>query len=136
MKHYGSTTTSAEPQTDTSLNKSIFAADATNKFCSSNRLVYKYAGALNNGILINGTVMFPLFNNAFYPSPIAGELSASDYHFGQRDGGPHCHSDAYQSGQNLETYNDADCSGKTYLLLISAFLAAPNSASTNIWVEQ
>jgi len=62
--------------------------------------------------------MFPLYNNALYPSPIAGELSASGCHVGQGGGGPHCHADGYQSGQGLGLYNDADYSGKTHPPLI------------------
>ena len=104
--------------------------------CGLPKTVYKYADASDNGILVNGTVMFSHYNNALYPSPVAGELSDYDYHVGQRDGGPHCHSDAYQSGQDLGIYNEADYSGKTHPRLISSLLVAPNSFSTNIWVEK
>ncbi len=136
MKDYESITITAELQTDASSFKSICSGDATNKLSAINRMFYKYANASNNGILINGKVMSLRYKNALYPSPTAGELSPSNYHISQDDGGPLSHSNAYQSGRGLGTYNDADCSGKTHPLLISALLAAPNSASTNIWVEQ
>jgi hypothetical protein len=118
MKDYGRITTTAELQADTSLSKSLCSDDPTCKLSTSNKSVYNYADAADNGILVNGAVMFPLFNNALYPSPIAGELSASGCHVGQGGGGPHCHSDGYQSGQGLGLYNDADYIGKTHPPLI------------------
>ena len=65
-------------------------------------------------IFIDGSVIFPTFNNALVPSHLAGELSASGCHVGQGGGGPHCHADGYQSGQGLGLYNDADYVGKTH----------------------
>lgn len=76
--------------------------------------VYTWADSADNGILINGSVMFPAFNNGLVPSHLAGELSASGCHVGQGGGGPHCHADGYQSGQGLTLYNDADYVGKTH----------------------
>ena len=118
MKDYGRLTTTAELQADTSLSKSLCSDDATCKLSTLNKTVYNYADAADNGILVNGAVMFPLYNNALYPSPIAGELSASGCHVGQGGGGPHCHSDGYQSGQGLGLYNDADYASKTHPPLI------------------
>ena len=76
--------------------------------------VYTWADSADNGILIDGSVMFPAFNNGLVPSHLAGELSASGCHVGQGGGGPHCHADGYQSGQGLTLYNDADYVGKTH----------------------
>ena len=118
MKDYGRITSPAQLQADTSLSKSLCSDDDTCKLSTSNKTVYNYADAADNGILVNGAVMFPLFNNALYPSPIAGELSASGCHVGQGGGGPHCHSDGYQSDQGLGLYNDADYGGKTHPPLI------------------
>jgi hypothetical protein len=80
--------------------------------------VYTYADVADNGVLIDGSVMFPMFNNTLVPSHLKGELSASGCHVGQGGGGPHCHSDGYQSGQGLGLYNDADYVGKTHPPLI------------------
>ena len=118
MKDYGRITSTSELQSDTSLSKSLCSDDATCKLSTSNKTVYNYADAADNGILVNGAVMFPLYNNALYPSPIAGELSASGCHVGQGGGGPHCHADGYQSGQGLGLYNDADYTGKKHPPLI------------------
>jgi len=79
---------------------------------------YSYASTADNGILISGAVMFPVFNNVLVPSQGAGELTASGCHVGQGGGGPHCHADGYASGNILGTYNDNDYSGKTHPPLI------------------
>jgi hypothetical protein len=76
--------------------------------------VYTYADTADNGLLIDGSVMFPTFNNTLVPSHLRGELSASGCHVGQGGGGPHCHADGYQSGQVLGLYNDSDYLNKTH----------------------
>ena len=76
--------------------------------------VYTYADIADNGLLIDGSVMYPAFNNTLVPSHLRGELSASGCHVGQGGGGPHCHADGYQSAQGLGLYNDADYSGKAH----------------------
>ena len=75
---------------------------------------YTYADTADNGLLIDGSVMFPTFNNTLVPSHLRGELSASGCHVGQGGGGPHCHADGYQSGQVLGLYNDSDYLNKTH----------------------
>jgi hypothetical protein len=76
--------------------------------------VYTYADAADNGILIDGSVMFPAYNNNLVPSHLFGELSASGCHVGQGGGGPHCHFDGYQSGYTLGVYGDADYINKQH----------------------
>lgn len=80
--------------------------------------VYAYADTADNGILIDGSVMFPIFNNTLLPSTAIGELSASGCHVGQGGGGPHCHADGYQPGAALGLYNDSDYVGVTHPPLI------------------
>ena len=80
--------------------------------------VYSYADTADNGILIDGSVMFPIFNNTLLPSTAVGELSASGCHVGQGGGGPHCHADGYQAGAALGLYNDSDYAGVTHPPLI------------------
>jgi len=80
--------------------------------------VYTYADLADNGVLIDGSVMFPVFGNGLTPSHLRGELSPSGCHVGQGGGGPHCHADGYQSGQGLGLYNDTDYVGKTHPPLI------------------
>ena len=80
--------------------------------------VYTYADTADNGILIDGSVMFPNFNNRLLPSALDGELSANGCHVGQGGGGPHCHADGYQSGAALGLYNDSDYASATHPPLI------------------
>ena len=80
--------------------------------------VYTWADSADNGLLIDGSVMFPTYNNTLVPSHLAGELSASGCHVGQGGGGPHCHADGYQSDLSLNLYNDSDYLNKTHPPLI------------------
>ena len=82
--------------------------------------VYNYASVADNGVLINGAVMFPVMNNTLVPSQSMGELSANGCHVGQGGGGPHCHADGYQSskGVGVAVYGDSDYVGKTHPPLI------------------
>lgn len=107
MKDYGQVTA----VTDNVYNKTLWS-DVVNTTAPKD--VYTYADTADNGILFNGAVMFPAFNNTLVPSHLFGELSASGCHVGQGGGGPHCHMDGYQSGQSLSFYNDSDYSGKQH----------------------
>ncbi len=80
--------------------------------------VYTYADSADNGLLIDGSVMFPAYNNTLVPSNLFGELSASGCHVGQGGGGPHCHFDGYQSGFSLGVYGDADYVNKAHSPMI------------------
>ncbi len=112
MKDYGR----VSAVTENTLTKSLWS-DMANSSLSVN--VYSYADTADNGLLINGAVMFPIYNNTLVPSPWAGELSASGCHVGQGGGGPHCHSDGYQTSNGLlGIYNDADYINKTHPPLI------------------
>ena len=80
--------------------------------------VYTYADRGDNGVLVDGSVMFPVYNNTLIPANLMGELSASGCHVGRGGGGPHCHFDGYQSGLGLGLYNDSDYLNKTHPPLI------------------
>ena len=82
--------------------------------------VYNFASTADNGLLINGVVMFPVYNNTLVPSQSAGELSASGCHVGQGGGGPHCHADGFQNakGPGVSLYSDDDYLNKTHPPLI------------------
>lgn len=116
MKDYGlvtDVTTNVYPSAATrNLWYDIYGTATTSTYIGRN--VYTWADAADNGILIDGSVMFPAYNNSVVPSHLAGELSASGCHVGQGGGGPHCHADGYLSGQGLGLYNDTDYSGKTH----------------------
>jgi len=86
----------------------------------SNVTVYNYASTADNGILIDGSVIFPVMNNTLVPSQSMAELSASGCHVGQGGGGPHCHADGYVSGTQYGTsvYGDLDYVGMSHPPLI------------------
>jgi hypothetical protein len=80
---------------------------------------YNYASIADMGILIDGSILFPLLNNALIPSQWKGELSTYGCHVGQGGGGPHCHSDGFNTGQKIITlYNDNDYENQSHPPLI------------------
>ena len=111
MKDYGQVAT----VTDNVLGRTLWS-DVPNTKKSKD--VYTYADTADNGLLIDGSVMFPVFNNTLIPSSLVGELSANGCHVGQGGGGPHCHADGYQSGGALNLYNDSDYLGAIHPPLI------------------
>ncbi|WP_408594330.1 fibronectin type III domain-containing protein [Limnohabitans sp.] len=111
MKDYGQVTA----VTENTFSKTLWSdVSGTTK----SKDVYTYASTADNGLLIDGSVMFPIFNNTLVPAPLVGELSASGCHVGQGGGGPHCHADGYQASAGLGLYNDADYVGVTHPPLI------------------
>jgi hypothetical protein len=122
MKDYGQVSALTDNTFSSSSYKNLYLDSVTTETPSTlskiGSNVYTWADSADNGILVDGSVMFPLFNNALYPSPMAAELTASGCHVGQGGGGPHCHADGYQSGQGLTLYNDTDYTGKTHPPLI------------------
>lgn len=80
---------------------------------------YNYASTADMGVLIDGSIIFPVLNNTLIPSQWKGELSTYGCHVGQGGGGPHCHADGFKTGQSIVTlYNDSDYVGKTHPPLI------------------
>lgn len=111
MKDYGQVT----DVTENKFTKNLW----TDRTVSSLKAdVYTYADSADNGLLIDGSVMFPAYNNTLVPSHLFGELTASGCHVGQGGGGPHCHFDGYQTGFSLGVYGDSDYVGKTHPPLI------------------
>ncbi len=111
MKDYGQVTSLVTENTNITSNLWT-VVKATNATILAD--VYTFADIADNGILIDGSVIFPTFNNVLVPSHLQGELSASGCHVGQGGGGPHCHADGYQAGSGLGLYNDSDYANKTH----------------------
>ena len=111
MKDYGV----VKDVTENTFTKNLWT-DRTTSSLKAN--VYTYADAADNGILVDGSVMFPAYNNTLVPSNLMGELSASGCHVGQGGGGPHCHFDGYQTGFSLGVYGDSDYTNKSHPPLI------------------
>jgi len=115
MKNYGQ----VSAVSDNTLTRSLWSdVNGTVNGRSVSKDVYSYADTADNGLLIDGSVMFPVFNNMLMPSHLLGELSASGCHVGRGGGGPHCHADGYQTGYALALYNDSDYQDKTHPPLI------------------
>ena len=115
MKNYGQ----VSAVSDNTLTRSLWSdVNGTVNGRSVSKDVYSYADTADNGLLIDGSVMFPVFNNMLMPSHLLGELSASGCHVGRGGGGPHCHADGYQTGYALALYNDSDYHDKTHPPLI------------------
>jgi hypothetical protein len=113
MRDYGQVT--AVMDNSSVITKNLWTARTVSSLAAN---VYTYADETDNGILIDGSVMFPAYNNTLVPSHVTGELSASGCHVGQGGGGPHCHADGYQPGFGLALYNDLDYVNKSHPPLI------------------
>lgn len=111
MKDYGQVTSLVTENTNITSNLWTVGNALNSKILAD---VYTFADIADNGILIDGSVIFPTFNNVLVPSHLQGELSASGCHVGQGGGGPHCHADGYQAGSGLGLYNDSDYANKTH----------------------
>ena len=113
MRDYGQV--SVVTENSSVITKNLWTARTVSSLAAN---VYTYADETDNGILIDGSVMFPAYNNTLVPSHVTGELSASGCHVGQGGGGPHCHADGYQPGFGLALYNDLDYLNKSHPPLI------------------
>jgi hypothetical protein len=111
MKDYGVVTS----VTENTFTKNLWTDRTTSSLKAD---VYTYADSADNGLLIDGAVMFPAYNNNLVPSHLFGELTASGCHVGQGGGGPHCHFDGYQTGFSLGVYSDTDYLNKSHPPLI------------------
>jgi hypothetical protein len=82
--------------------------------------VFNWASTADNGILVDGSQIFPILNNALTPSNWKAELTTYGCHIGQGGGGAHCHADGFVTGQanRLTVYNDGDYVGRTHPPLI------------------
>ncbi len=114
MKDYGLVTA----VTENTLSKTLLSDMGSTYTATAD--VYNYASTADNGILIDGSVMFPVMNNNLSASQFAAELSINGCHVGQGGGGPHCHADGYQSGAavGIGVYNDLDYTNATHPPLI------------------
>lgn len=114
MKDYGTISSSV---TENSIMDTIGTlwSDITN---TQSKNVYNYASKADNGILVDGAVTFPAYNNQLGFSQAYSELSPYGCHVGQGGGGPHCHADSYRSSWPFGIYNAADYPGKTHPPLI------------------
>jgi hypothetical protein len=118
MKDYGVVTTPTANTLVKTLWGDVYSTASATVQAANPKDVLNYASTADNGIMINGAVMFPAYSNVLQYSQAAGELSVNGCHVGQGGGGPHCHADGYQSGRGVGMYNDYDYTNKTHPPLI------------------
>ena len=118
MKDYGVVTTPTANTLAKTLWGDVYGTASAAVQAANPKDVLNYASTADNGIMINGAVMFPAYSNVLQYSQAAGELSVNGCHVGQGGGGPHCHADGYQSGRGVGMYNDYDYTNKTHPPLI------------------
>jgi hypothetical protein len=118
MKDYGVVTTPTANTLLKTLWGDVYGTASATDQAANPKDVLNYASTADNGIMINGAVMFPAYSNVLQYSQAAGELSVNGCHVGQGGGGPHCHADGYQSGRGVGMYNDYDYTNKTHPPLI------------------
>jgi hypothetical protein len=118
MKDYGVVTTPIANTLAKTLWGDVYSTASATIQAANPKDVLNYASTADNGIMINGAVMFPAYNNVLQYSQAAGELSLNGCHVGQGGGGAHCHADGYQTGRGVGMYNDNDYTNKTHPPLI------------------
>jgi len=118
MKDYGVVTTPTANTLAKTLWGDVYSTASATIQAANPKDVLNYASTADNGIMINGAVMFPAYNNVLQYSQAAGELSLNGCHVGQGGGGAHCHADGYQTGRGVGMYNDNDYTNKTHPPLI------------------
>lgn len=90
----------------------------TAKMPTTDYTVWNYASVNESGVLIDGVVYFPAYNNTLVPAQQEAELTANGCHVGQGMG-MHCHADGYTAqNNNFNLYNDADYVGQAHPPLI------------------
>lgn len=115
MKDYGIVSTSVSENTIMETIGTIWSDNGDSTLAKD---VYNFASKADNGILVDGSVIFPSYNNQLGFSQAYAELSPYGCHVGAGGGGPHCHADSYRSSWPFGIYNAADYASKTHPPLI------------------
>lgn len=113
MKDYGIVTAVTE-----NIMKSTLLSGS--KTPTATATVYNYASGGETGVLIDSTILFPVYNNNLASSQSLAELSPWGCHIGSGagGGGPHCHADGFDTSPGTYLYNSEDYIGKTHPPLI------------------
>ncbi len=115
MKDYGKVSTSVAENTIMDTIGNLWKSNGVSSLAKD---VYNFASTADNGILVDGSVIFPAYNNQLGFSQAYAELSPSGCHVGAGGGGPHCHADSYRSTWPFGIYNAVDYTDKTHPPLI------------------
>ena len=113
MKDYGIVTS----VTENTMKSTLLSGSRTP---TATATVYNYASGGETGVLIDSTILFPVYNNNLAASQSLAELSPWGCHIGSGagGGGPHCHADGFETSPGTYLYNAEDYIGKTHPPLI------------------
>lgn len=113
MKDYGIVTS----VTENTMKSTLLSGSRTP---TATATVYNYASGGETGVLIDSTMLFPVYNNNLVASQSLAELSPWGCHIGSGagGGGPHCHADGFETSPGTYLYNAEDYVGKTHPPLI------------------
>ena len=113
MKDYGIVTS----VTENTMKSTLLSGSRTP---TATATVYNYASGGETGVLIDSTMLFPVYNNNLVASQSLAELSPWGCHIGSGSGGggPHCHADGFETSPGTYLYNAEDYVGKTHPPLI------------------
>ena len=113
MKDYGTVTS----VTENTMKSTLLSGSKTP---TATATVYNYASGGETGVLIDSTILFPVYNNNLAASQSLAELSPWGCHIGSGagGGGPHCHADGFETSPGTYLYNAEDYIGKTHPPLI------------------
>ena len=113
MKDYGVVTA----VTENTMKSTLLSGSKTP---TATATVYNYASGGETGVLIDSTILFPVYNNNLAASQSLAELSPWGCHIGSGSGGggPHCHADGFETSPGTYLYNAEDYIGKTHPPLI------------------
>lgn len=120
LKNYGLTASLCENSVVATLYSDFYGTTGT--FCSTTATaqstIENYASTSENGVLIDGTSIYPVLNNLLASSQEEPSLNMHGCHVGQGYG-YHCHSDGFSVMDNgMSIYNETDYSGKNHPPLI------------------
>ena len=120
LKNYGLTASLCENSVVATLYSDFYGTAGT--FCSTTATakstIENYASTSENGVLIDGTSIYPVLNNLLASSQEEPSLNMHGCHVGQGYG-YHCHSDGFSVMNNgMSIYNEGDYTGKNHPPLI------------------
>ena len=116
LRDYGLTTGLC----DNTMSATLFSdfQKAQGNTCNTQTTVENYASIADNGVMIDGTSIYPVLNNILVTSQEESSLNMHGCHVGQGFG-YHCHADGFSAiGNGMSLYNQRDYAGQSHPPLI------------------
>ena len=112
LRDYGLTTGLCDNTMSASLFSDYKKVAATT--CNTQTTVENYASIADNGVMIDGTSIYPVLNNILITAQEESSLNMHGCHVGQGFG-YHCHADGFSAmGNGLSLYNLRDYAGQSH----------------------